>query len=174
MPRDKLCNWLYDKSLTKKDCTMSGLYVDWNTRRHLYISIKQNILQIIFLKFFFFCFFFKGFVNYFDQLRVSDIGKQCWWQDSLTRWREWIRQQLEKQEKEEAKLRTIDGYFNKGLGMFIKETIKFIGLEIYKWEGFYFLATSSLLPKASLSWQRTNPTFVSWTVTCKLENLPSW
>lgn len=34
--------------------------------------------------------------------------------------------------------------------MFIKETIKFIGLEIYKWEGFYFLATSSLLPKASL------------------------
>ena len=25
--------------------------------------------------------------------------------------------------------------------MFIKETIKFIGLEIYKWEGFYFLAT---------------------------------
>ena len=35
--------------------------------------------------------------------------------------------------------------------MFIKETIKFIGLEIYKWEGFYFLATSTLLPKASLS-----------------------
>ena len=59
MPRDKLCNWLYDKSLTKKYCTMSGLYVDWNTRRHLYISIKQNILQIIFLKFFFLLFLWR-------------------------------------------------------------------------------------------------------------------
>ena len=59
MPRDKLCNWLYDKSLTKKDWTMSGLYVDWNTRRHLYISIKQNILQIIFLKFFFLLFLWR-------------------------------------------------------------------------------------------------------------------
>lgn len=59
MPWDKLCNWLYDKSLTKKDCTMSGLYVDWNTRRHLYISIKQNILQIIFLKFFFLLFLWR-------------------------------------------------------------------------------------------------------------------
>lgn len=59
MPLDKLCNWLYDKSLTKKDCTMSGLYVDWNTRRHLYISIKQNILQIIFLKFFFLLFLWR-------------------------------------------------------------------------------------------------------------------
>ena len=39
------------------------------------------------------------------------------------------------------------GYFNKGLGMLIKKTIKFIALEIYKWEGFYFLATSSLLPR---------------------------